>query len=451
MEFNADTIREVLRDEKLLGIFKNVIDKYTRGDIDEEKFKFLKEEIEKMMYKEKIPKKSKSLDLELISNSMRILNYIGNIVNIQPFKGKRAIIVLHFLKDLIPFLECCRKCGLEPSETLLFYKEYLYPHKDVIKDYLKSQGYTIYSLNSIDEVLQSFQDIWQRNDKSIFVLEDGGYIVPKLHTDFHALGEKTIGAVEQTTKGERRDKEIEKNPGLYFPIFSVAGSRLKKTYEPPHIAREVRHSIEELIRRDLSSQPVLVIGYGDIGKEIAKKLKDFMGVTVTDKDPNTLAGAESDGFKTVESVKEGVKNKFLIIGATGETTIGRSEILALDHETYLVSASSDQIEINLKELEALTARKEEIKSNEKRIGTKHIIRGTNNAVNLIADARPINFWYRESMPDEVSDLVMALIFVTTIELAQNYEKMPKEVDSNIVNEIADGYEIAKTFLEYRKR
>jgi hypothetical protein len=61
-----------------------------------------------------------------------------------------------------------------------------------------------------------------------------------------------------------------------------------------------------------------------------------------------------------------VSKKFLIIGATGQTSIGRAELLNMEHNTCLVSASSDQREIGLIELESLTQNKEIIKVGDKK-------------------------------------------------------------------------------------
>lgn len=446
-------------DDRIAEFFKDVFSKnmkeYKDDVIDDEKFKTLSEEKRKMLHGRRIPEKNQILDVKEISNQMPVLHYINKKLRGKPFKGKRLIIVLHFLKDIIPFLKCCEKCGLEPSETLLFYKEYLYPHRELITKYLELQNYkNIHSLNSADEVLHKIQETWRRNEKPILIIEDGGYIVPKVHTKFPTIGKSVIGAVEQTTKGENVDRELEKSQGLYFPVLSVAGSTFKSKYEPPHIAREVVTSIHELMKQDLTSRSALVIGYGRIGSRIAEELQGRMNVTVTDKDLNALAGASAHGFSVIRNIEEAVRSKFLVICATGATEdrpIGRSELLAMNHETNLVSASSDQLEISLNDLEALAKTSNEIWSGGKRIGTRYIIRNTNKAINLIADGFPVNFWCRESMPNEVSDLIQALIFVTAIELAQNYEGYEKEVDSDVVNRITDDHEIAEIYLELREK
>jgi adenosylhomocysteinase len=391
-------------------------------------------------------------EVENIRNSMPILMYLSSKINVSKkalLSGKRFIIVLHFLKDLIPFIETCENLGLSPSETLMFYKKYLYPHKDQLITYFKEKGYIVEPIESMDEALSVFQEKSIDSPKEIIVIEDGGYIVPKLHGDFKELLKLTIGAIEQTTKGIREDERVE---NLNFPVISVAQAELKNRYEPPHVARAVINNIQTLLSVNFSGKKALVIGYGAIGREIARQLRDTlkMIVTVYDINPNALLEAKNEGFITESILTNAVKGKFLIIGATGQTSIGRAELLNMEHNTYLVSASSDQREIGLIELESLAQDKEDIKVNDRKIGTKYIIRGTDKVVNLLADGFPINFWASNSMPNEVSDLIMSLIFVSLLYLTEHYRELDNKIDSDIVNQLANKYEIAKIYLEYQE-
>jgi S-adenosylhomocysteine hydrolase len=341
-------------------------------------------------------------------------------------------------------MDACRKLGADPSTTLIFYKNYQYPNKGKIEQYLKEQGYSIYSLTELDMVLRGLES---KEVKNIVVIEDGGHIVPKLHKDFALLANKTLGAVEQTTKGIRNDKNI---GNLIFPVISIPGSHLKDTFEPPHIARAVINNIQRLLKDvNFSSRNALVIGFGKIGKEVALQLRDSlkMQVSVHDSDKTKLVEAYQHGFDTIENLRIGVKDKFLIIGATGETVVGRSEILGMEHNVYLVSASSEQWEFCISELEALSSQKEEIWSDGEKIGTKYKIRNTEKCINLIADGYPINFWKTESMPNEVSDLIMSLILVSAVEIATK-SPMPQKINSDVVNELEERYELSKVYLEY---
>jgi S-adenosylhomocysteine hydrolase len=391
-------------------------------------------------------KKLTNNEIEEISESMRLLNFVGGNLDSRPFEGKRFVIILHFLKDLIPFMECCEKLGLKPDETILFYKEYLYPHKESLIDYFQKKGYKVSSLDSLDDILINFQDKCKNDNKPIIIIEDGGYIVPKVHeSKFSVLKNQIIGAVEQTTKGERRDKKVQ---DLNFPVISVAGSILKNTYEPPHIARTVTNNLQNLLKSvNFSSQNALVIGYGSIGKSIAQNLEQTLNmvVMVTDQDSDKLLAASQEmGISTSEYPRNAVKNKFLIIGATGEASIGLAEISNMSHNVYLVSASSDQVEIGLKVLKSLSSHEEPI-NNESKVGTKYTIRGSTKTINLICDGYPINFCADESMPNEASDLIMTLILLSAVEIHDNYKDMVNKIDSEAVNILTKKYSVSDNY------
>jgi len=388
-------------------------------------------------------------DLAQIRNTMPLLCYYAKRIskefrNKQPFRNKMFLIILHFLKDLLIFLEACEKLGLEPGETHLFYKPYLYPHRDLICSYLKSRGYHVYPLEKLEDVLEKFNQLDLTKD--IVVIEDGGYIVPLLHKRFLNLCRRTIGAVEQTTKGIRNDERI---LNIMIPVLSVAEADIKSRIEPSHIADAVIQNIKDLLSHEkIRGQKIALMGYGTIGREIAEKLKN-MGAHVVIYDPRSekRIEAKEKGYETVLEPYNAVKDVFLVIGCSGEKSIGRTEILSMKHNTYLVSASSDQREIGLLELESLSSHKETLKNPDgKIIGTCYTIRGKNIKINLLADGYPINFWYSESMPNQVSDLILSLILLSTLELIVNREQYAKGIQS--INEVADKYEVAKIYEEH---
>lgn len=404
-----------------------------------------KEKVEEI--KKEISPVKKQLTLQFFSNSesMSVLAYLSNKIKSEPFKEKTLLVLLHFLTDLIPFIGACKKAGASQGDTIIFYKDYLYSKKEGIKEILKKNGYKVCSITEMDSVLKEMT-----SNKPIIVIEDGGHIVPRLHMeDFKKLGNVTLGAVEQTTRGIRNDQQVKK---LLFPVISIPDSKLKDTFEPPHVARAVINNIQKLMSNvNFSVRKALVIGYGSIGEQIVLFLRDSlkMSVSVYELDATRLVKARQQGVTTEKNLVDGVKDKFLIVGATGETVVGRSEILAMDHNIYLVSASSEQWEFCISELDALCSKKEDFVSNGEKIGTRYKIRNTEKYINLVADGYPINFWKSESMPNEVSDLIMSLIFISAIKIATNL-LLPKEINSEITNKLVEEYEISKIYLEYHK-
>jgi S-adenosylhomocysteine hydrolase len=408
-----------------------------------------KDKVEKI--KKQISREKEQLTLSLFptpEENMPVLVYLSNKIIDEPFKGKILLVLLHFLSDLLPFMEACKKAGASPNDTIIFYKDYLYPKKGEIKSILEEKKYKVYSTMEIENVLKELAS--EKGAKPIIVIEDGGYIVPYLHKEeFEGLGNITLGAVEQTTRGIRNNQLIKT---LLFPVISIPGSNLKDTFEPPHVARAVVSNIQKLLPNiNFSSRHVMVIGYGSIGEQISLFLRDTlkMSISIYDTDLTKLVKADQHGFKTEKNITSGVKDKFLIVGATGETVIGRSEILAMAHNVYLVSASSEQWEFCISELDALSSERANLMRDREKIGTRYKIRNTEKYINLVADGYPINFWKSESMPNEVSDLIMALIFVSAIEIA-NKSSLTRVIDSDLCNKLAERYEISKIYFDYHK-
>ncbi len=392
-------------------------------------------------------KKQLNFQFFSISESMPVLAYLSNKIKNEPFEGKTLLVLLHFLTDLIPFVEACKKAGALPSDTIVFYKDYLYPKKEEIKETLETEGCKVCSIAEIDNVLR---ELTSKELKPIIVIEDGGHIVPRLHKEeFKGLGDVTLGAVEQTTRGIRNDQQIKE---LLFSAISIPSSKLKDTFEPPHVARAVVNDIQKLLPNiNFSGRRGLVIGYGSIGEQIALFLRDTLmtSISIYDLDATKLVKACQQGFTTEENLVNGIKDKFLIVGATGETVVGRSEILAMDHNVYLVSASSEQWEFCISELNAVCSEKDNLVGTGEKIGTRYKIRSTEKYINLVADGYPINFWKSESMPNEVSDLIMSLLFVSAIKTATS-SSLPQEINSEITDKLAEEYEISRMYLEYHR-
>ncbi len=381
-----------------------------------------------------------------LSENMPVLSYIANKLQGRPFEGKTLLVLLHFLRDLVPFMESCRKLGASPGDTMVFHKNYQYPNKREVIEQLQHEGHGVYP---VEESADRLEQITPLTTKNLIVVEDGGIIVPQLHERFESIGACTLGAVEQTTRGLRNDEHIGQ---ILFPVLSVPGSRIKDTFEPPHVARALVSNLPNMLsEKNLAGRHVLVIGFGTIGEQVALHLRDTlkMIVSIFDSDSTRLVVARQHGFDTEETLVQGVGAKYLVVGATGETAVNRDAILAMSHNTHLVSASSEQWEFCVSELEALSSRKEGLPGSARDMGTRYVIRNTENYVNLLADGFPINFWHSESMPNEVSDLIMTLLLVSAVEVAISAE-LRSGIDRSTVDRLSEQWELASMYLQYHK-
>ncbi|MCL0036445.1 hypothetical protein M1N47_03415 [Dehalococcoidia bacterium] len=448
--------------EKLTTELGKTLDAYRNGRIDEDKFRNIVEVVSKLLLKEEKGEQYEeqepvirftSMNIEEIWQRMHILSYYRSTLPTKfparnlPFLGKRFLMVLHFTRDLLPFLELCEHLGLNPESAHIFWKPYMYPHREQIAAYLQEEKrYNIYCLTEMENVLGKLESSPMEQPQTVIV-EDGGYIVPLLHSSFPAILKQSIGAVEQTARGIRNDRQVKR---LTIPVMDIAEADLKNRIEPHHVADAVVHNLENLLSHEKTrGQNVALMGYGYIGREIASRLKDKMCVTIYDPRAEKRMEAKEKGFDVVVQPRDAVREKFLVVGCSGETSIGREEILILRHNTYLASATSDQKEIGLIELKALSAKTLPLKNREgKNVGTSYTLRKRKQEICLLADGYPVNFWFSESMPDQVSDLILSLILVSMIDVIQQHQEMREGIHCDKVNKCADKYELARLYESF---
>ena len=390
--------------------------------------------------------------------STPLLRYYSNdpkLLEQMPFKGKRVMYVLHFLKDLIPMIEASRKLGLEMQNAFFFYKDYPYPQRHAIETWLKDQGATVVSYSQIDQYLKQFASNTERVGE-IVVVEDGGFIVPSIHANYPELIPFTKGAVEQTTRGIRNAENwVSRRLGntLQFPLISVATSDLKNSYEPPYIAKAVVNNINRLLPEiALNGKRIAVFGCGAIGQAVATWLRENNAVvTIHEPSYDNKLWAQRKGFDIADSGVEAVNNKFMVIGASGNQSIDSSVISALPHGIFLASASSELYEIDMDELSRLSAKKCDLTdAHGKLVGTTFTLPPNSRKINVLANGYPVNFWGAKSMPDEASDLILSLILLSSVAVAINKFPTPG-INSTAVNELSKEYKISKTFLEIHRQ
>jgi len=381
-----------------------------------------------------------------------LLSYYSEKLKNHPLSGKQVLSLLHFLRDLIPFLEAMKKLGLDPSKSHFFFKEYPYPQRDAIAGWLKKQGahvHPVKQLNSELEVLSSKNKV-QLGE--ILIIEDGGHIYSRILRDYPSLLNQIQGCVEQTTRGIQNIKNalnsFKVQPDL--PVLSVAGSKLKEDFEPPHVAEAVVRNIRSFLEDiNFRGREVALLGYGTIGQKLAERLKDEgMRVVVYDPDDTKRLKARNASMGIADNVEQAVKDEFLVIGSSGECVLGRAAILSLKHRTYLASASSEQYEFAISELRNLSGgRTAPFAPRGKVVGTVYTLRKEDREIVLLANGYPVNFWGLNSMPDQASDLVLTLLLISLVSLATGNTENPG-IDADYVNKLADTYKVARVYLEH---
>lgn len=386
-----------------------------------------------------------------------LLNYYSHkFEEKQPLAGKRIYFILHFLGDIIPFIVAMKRLGLDLKNCVFFYKDYPYPQKEAIKNWIEEQGAIIAHMCEVEPYIKQLTET-NKQDKNLLILEDGGFIVPLIHRKYPDLVEQTIGAVEQTSRGIWNTQEwLNESKGneLGFPVVSVAGSKLKQKFEPKYIGEAAVKNLEKMIPNiSFRGKKAVVFGFGAIGKEVANWLQNKGAIVIiSDIKSDKKLEASENGYEVADSPTTAVRDAFLVIGASGRQSIDSSVISTLKHGCYIASASSEQYEIDINELIYRSLGKEILKDdNGIIIGTTFALQAPPNEkkINLIANGYPINFWGLESMPEQASDLILSLILLSAVELSLGNINENK-IHSDKVNKLTEKYEISKEYLESHK-
>ncbi|MEU0991531.1 hypothetical protein [Streptomyces sp. NPDC005953] len=331
----------------------------------------------------------------------------------KPLAGFAVLVTGHFLSDLVGLVGCLAELGAPLDSMTVLRKDYAYRWRHRVHGHLLEQGVHVAECHDAGAVAEHTARA-RRAGLLCLALDDGGYVAPVLldgprtRTPGRAAAGHWAGVVEQTMSGiyllQGREAE------LPFPVFSVAQSRLKGRIESYWIAEKaVTTALELLPSLKIEGQPALVIGYGNVGAQIAALLTQRrMRVAVHDSDILRLIDAHENGYVTARDLCTLLSEHepLLVFGVTGRTSMSRREFTALRRHAHLVSASSRDIEFDLPALDALAVQAPATRPMSTPSSRTLTLSGGID-VTVVADGRPVNFHETDSISNLHSDLVYA--------------------------------------------
>ncbi|MBI5676843.1 MAG: hypothetical protein HZC48_13670 [Nitrospirae bacterium] len=352
-----------------------------------------------------------------IKFELPLLKFLASQEKNNLFSNHVLIMVQHLLGDFIPFINALEQCGLKKNNCYIIgipysTKDYVvsvlkedkkYPHVFAPADYPFD--------NYVNDALKMVGERCKTEGKKFIIIEDGGYVVPLLHSkEFRQYIKHCIGAVEQTKNGIWVDRDLEKKRKLKLPVMSVADSKLKNEYEGKLIGQAVCGNIDRLLQKfakeSAYEKKCLVIGLGSVGLNVCAALKAKSAIVYGyDSDSSKRKEAKRTGIQIAKSIMEKIGEVSLIIGGTGKSPINFREIVKVRHNTVFVNATSKRKEINYQDLDGLT------NSMDLKKGFGIRYRTTlGKDIWLLANGYPVNFFDAESVPDKDIQFVPALLF-----------------------------------------
>jgi adenosylhomocysteinase len=180
-------------------------------------------------------------------------------------------------------------------------------------------------------------------------LDDGAELVSILHDRRRALLEGVVGGTEETTAGVIRLRSLAARGLLSYPIVAINDAVTNQLFESRHgTGQSTMDGIVRATNVLLAGMPIVVAGYGWIGKGIALRARGLGAqVTVCEVAPVAALEACMDGFRVLP-MNDAAREGQVFITATGSTGVIGADHFAMMRDNALVAnAGHYDVEIDV--------------------------------------------------------------------------------------------------------
>ncbi|MBK9175261.1 MAG: hypothetical protein IPM46_02760 [Flavobacteriales bacterium] len=303
-------------------------------------------------------------EAEAITDQMPLLDtWLAGHMEAQPLKGCAALMLQHQLGNHVAQTRALLALGLRPQD--LHWIDIPYTARKPVQAAIRAMGmpaenfvpggYRVldpYAPYMRKRVAGFLERLAADPPEHLLVLDDGSYFLDALRE--HPVALRRVSIVEQTTRGIIKIEEDKKLAALAerFPLVNVARSRPKRELEPPFIGVAVFKALERKLLGTLRAgkrDHALVLGYGDIGKQVAHFAARWLGfaphqVHVFDTDEDRMKAVRAAGFSEWDRT-DGTRFR-LVLGCSGRASFTEQDYIHLEDGAILVSASSGTVELS---------------------------------------------------------------------------------------------------------
>ena len=350
----------------------------------------------------------------------------------KPFKGLKVALSVH-LEAKTAYL--CRVLAAGGANMYITGSNPLSTQDDVAAALVKG-GLNVFAKHgaSAEEYHAHIEKVLECGPNVI--IDDGGDLVNTIHNEYPNLTSGVIGGCEETTTGIIRLKAMENDGKLRFPMVAVNNAKCKYLFDNRYgTGQSVWNGINRTTNLIVAGKTAVVAGYGWCGKGVAMRAKGLgANVIVTEIDPIKGIEAVFDGFR-VMPMREAAKYGDFFVTVTGcKDVITKEHFPLMKDGAVLANAGHFDVEINVKDLEAMTV--EPAYEVRKNITTYTMPNG--KKINLLGEGRLVNLACGDGHPVEVMDLSFAMQFLAMKyllehkgELQNNLYVLPEELNTEI--------------------
>lgn len=368
-----------------------------------------------------------------VKEHMPLLNILNErYAEKKIFDGLNMVVTIHLEAKTAYLAQTLKNCG---ANVVVTGSNPLSTQDDVAAA-LADSGITVFATHACSQEEYDLYLSKALDTKPSLIIDDGGDLVNMLHSTRRELIPNLIGGSEETTTGVHRLKALNEAGKLAFPMIAVNDAYCKYLFDNRYgTGQSSWDGIMRTTNLAIAGKTVVVAGYGWCGKGVAMRAKGLgANVIVTEIDPIKGIEAVFDGFR-VMPMREAAKYGDFFVTVTGcKDVITKEHFPLMKDGAVLANAGHFDVEINVKDLEAMTV--EPAYEVRKNITTYTMPDG--KKINLLGEGRLVNLACGDGHPVEVMDLSFAMQFLAMKyllehkgELQNNLYVLPEELNTEI--------------------
>jgi adenosylhomocysteinase len=346
-----------------------------------------------------------------------------------PLDGHVVAACLHVTAETANLMLALRDGGAEP---VLCASNPLSTQDDVAAA-LVAEGIPVFAIRGEDDSTY-YKHIHAALDHAPAVtMDDGADLATVLHTDRRDI--EVIGSTEETTTGVIRLRAMAADGTLRVPVVAVNDSATKHLFDNHYGTGQ--STLDGIIRATnilLAGQNLVVVGYGDCGRGVAKRA-DGLGarVIVVEVDPVRALSAAMDGHQVMTAAEAaGVGDVFI-------TVTGNKHVLRMEHfdkmkdGAILANSGHFDIELDLASLYATAVGRRPVREN-----LEEFDMPDGRRILVVAEGRLVNLGAAEGHPADVMDmsfsnqaLAAEYLIVNRHDLEPKIYTLPSEIDEQV--------------------
>lgn len=348
------------------------------------------------------------------------------------FDGLNMVVTIHLEAKTAYLAQTLKNCG---ANVVVTGSNPLSTQDDVAAA-LADSGITVFATHACSQEEYDLYLSKALDTKPSLIIDDGGDLVNMLHSTRRELIPKLIGGSEETTTGVHRLKALNEAGKLAFPMIAVNDAYCKYLFDNRYgTGQSSWDGIMRTTNLAVAGKTVVVAGYGWCGKGVAMRAKGLgANVIVTEIDPIKGIEAVFDGFRVMPMRKAAKYGDFFVTVTGCKDVITKEHFPLMKDGAILANAGHFDVEINVKDLEAMTV--EPAYEVRKNITTYTMPNG--KKINLLGEGRLVNLACGDGHPVEVMDLSFAMQFLAMKyllehkgELQNNLYVLPEELNTEI--------------------